>query len=137
MNTTLHEHRSVLRDRAHPDCRDPEHRGCSSCDGRLEEREAALCNEFITAALQSVKAPAEFSLKFADYSCGVDKKFSRHSTVGEVMFESLDYPNGPEFDDVLQLLADAARGEDIRPKALALVQRMGAKYAQMNVVVEL
>lgn len=145
METDLHElkqghfiaQRAAHILRANPDCRDPDHPGCSDCDGSLEEREEELCNAFITAALRDVKAVATFSPKFVDYSLGVDKKFSRHSTVGEVMFESLDYRNGPEYDDLLQLLADAARGEDIRPKALDLVKRMGAKFAEMNVVVVL
>lgn len=132
-----HERKHAAALRRNPSCADPDHPGCEQCDGSLEEREEALRTEFLHAALRDVKAPATFTKKFTDYSAGVDKKFQRHSTVGEAMFEALDYRNGPEVDDLLKLLSRAANGEDIRPQALELLHRMASKFAEMNVVVVL
>ncbi len=120
---------------ANPNCRDPNHPGCTQCDGAQEERKEEMRTDFIHDALRDVKLPAKFAPMVDDYSKGASNKFSRYQTVGEVMFESLDYTNGPDYDDLLQLLADAARGADIRPQALNLVKRMAATYARMNVVV--
>lgn len=101
-------------------------------EAQLIEATENLETDFISFALQNVKVPATFSEPYTDCSLGMDKKRQCYSTVAEIMAESLDYAGGPTFDELMQLLSDAARGEEIRPQALNLVKRMAAKYAQVN-----
>lgn len=103
-----------------------------AAEAQLIEATKNLETDFISFALQDVKVPATFSETFVDYSLGIDKKRQCYSTVAEIMAESLDYAGGPTFEELMQLLSDAARGMEIRPQALSLVKRMAAKYAQVN-----
>lgn len=61
----------------------------------------------------------------------------RATTVGEVMADSLDYPGGPQFAEVLALLCKVAISEQrdsyaLRQAALALIRRMSETYASFN-----
>lgn len=95
--------------------------------------------EFIHAALRDVTLFAYFAPKVTDHSNPADSgkinKPKRFQRVSECMAGSLDYTGGPSSVELMQMLADAARGEDIRPAALNLVKRMAATWAERNEVV--
>lgn len=92
------------------------------------EAEAYLRREFLVAAMSGdMKRPAMFAPLRTDYRLLA----KRHQTVGEVLQESLDYRNGPQFDEVFQILCEVAR--DGNEKAKALIGRMADKWASMNV----
>ena len=93
-----------------------------AADAMLERKTEELRDEFLHHALRDVSKPAKFSPHFRTYK----------ETVADVMSESLDYEGGPQFADLMQILADSARGEDVSPRAFALVKRMADKYAEFN-----
>lgn len=96
------------------------------------EAEAYLRREFLVAAMSdSITEPAAFAPIFKDTRQRVDGYYvKRHPTLGEVLFESLDYETGPQFDEVFQILCEVAR--DGNEKAKALIGRMADKWASMN-----
>lgn len=94
------------------------------------EAEAYMRREFIVAAMTgSMVDRAEFAPMFTDHR--IPGGFKRYPSVGEVLYESLDYAHGPEFDEVFQILCEVARGGN--EKAKALIGRMADKWASMNV----
>ena len=92
--------------------------------------------EFVHAATRNVKLFAYFAPKITDFEnpeyCDLIVKPRRLQTVAEVMADALGCKNGPEAAELMQLMADAARGEDIRPQALNLVKRMASTWTAMN-----
>lgn len=92
--------------------------------------------EFVHAATRNVRLFAYFAPKITDFEnpdyCDLIVKPRRLQTVAEVMADSLGCGNGPGAAELMQLLADAARGEDIRPQALNLVKRMAVTWTAMN-----
>ena len=123
----------------HPDCRDPDHPGCSDCDGSREDAIDELGIKFFAAARTSdINQPAKFAplcVDFADpnyfSSHGLNKP-KRLQTIAEVMIDSLDASGGPTLEDVLQLLSNAALGAPIRSEANTLISRMACQWAQDN-----
>ena len=91
------------------------------------EAEAYLRREFIVAAMAGdMTKLAMFAPTVTDYKNG-GKRYQR---VGEVLSESLDYRNGPQFDEVFQILCEVAL--DGNEKANELIGRMADKWVYMN-----
>jgi len=100
----------------------------------VDKAEADLAWDYAMACKQGdVKAVADFAPDVNDYSVKpVNGTYAkRPQTLGDVMFESVDYSNGPSFDDVFAVLLRVANEGD--KEAAALVSRMGKKWANMNV----
>jgi len=97
---------------------------------QLRRAEACLRGDFLrAAAIGEMNNVASFAPYRTEWRDGIQMR--RHPTIGEVMAESLDYPEGPCTDDVLGFLArqaDAGNAE-----ALRLVVRMAEKWAEMAV----
>lgn len=64
----------------------------------------------------------------------------RAKQLHEVMVESLDYPDGPDMSEAMQLILNVAYGSDCQANlavvARKLVQRMAQTHARHSVVVE-
>lgn len=56
----------------------------------------------------------------------------RCKRLAEVMLDALDYPGGPDLEDVMGLLLSAARGTDVRARAQSLIETMARKWAEME-----
>lgn len=56
----------------------------------------------------------------------------RCKRLAEVMLDALDYPGGPDLEDVMGLLLSASRGSDIKHRAQALIETMARKWAEME-----
>lgn len=81
-----------------------------------------------------VKAEADFAPARTDYTKRTPFEGVypvRAQTLAEVLFDSLDYTDGPSFDDVFAVLLRVANEGD--KQAAELVSRMGKKWASMNV----
>lgn len=95
-----------------------------------------VVQEFIHAATRNVRLFAYFAPRITDFEnpdfFGLIVKPRRLQTVSEVMADALGCSDGPETADLMQLLADAARGADIRPQALNLVKRMAVTWTAIN-----
>lgn len=100
----------------------------------VSEAKYDLATEFTHCATRNVRNFAYFAPKISnrDVTLGNTAAFRRRQTVAECMVDALDCKDGPEVAELMQLLADAARGEDIRPQSLNLVKRMAATWAAMN-----
>lgn len=86
--------------------------------------EAQMADDFTHAAIsQRMSDVAYFAPR--DYA-------GKLQTVGAVMAESLDYGNGPSFDDAMRLIAAAATGADVADMARSLLNRMADAYAYYN-----
>lgn len=100
---------------------------------RFTSMQAEMERDFMHAALtQPMNAPCVWAPLVSD----LDKplgRLMRHQTVGEVLFDSLDYASGPSVDGVLGVLCAVASGKPMQAEALALLQRMAHKYAEMHV----
>lgn len=82
-------------------------------DAKAAKREQDLQDEFIDACAGNV--------------CDA---FSANTTVGDIMFESLEFNKGPSINEVLQVLINASKGIEQKEAAQALIKRMAAKYAE-------
>ena len=71
--------------------------------------------------------------EFIDACTGnVCDSFCTNTTVGDIMFESLEFNRGPSINEVLQVLINASKGIEQKEAAQALIKRMAAKYAEMS-----
>ena len=84
-------------------------------DAKAAKREQDLADEFVSACTGNV--------------CD---SFALNTTVGDIMFESLEFNRGPSIDEVLQVLINASKGIEQKEAAQALIKRMAAKYAEMS-----
>jgi hypothetical protein len=101
---------------------------------KLQEATDDLSSEFIEAAAGDLSLP--FGKPYKSYSKQTDGSMvytMKHQSMNDVLFESLDYPYGPTVSQVLQLLADAAKGHTVHAQAKQLIARMADKWAEMNV----
>lgn len=101
-----------------------------AAEAQLIESTKNLKADFIWSALRNVKAAATFDRPYQAQNPITKERYLRYSTVSEIMFESLDLGDGPSNDDLMQFLADEANTGN--RAALALVERMAAKWAEVN-----
>lgn len=98
---------------------------------RKADAEAAMASEFVKAAQGcDVTELCPWAPITREYKKGVTTE--RMQTVGEVLALSLDFPKGPQLDDVLALLCNVAYGADQleQPtKARAILARMAQTFA--------
>jgi hypothetical protein len=76
-----------------------------------------------------MNAPALIADPRKDYRT----RLMRPATVGEMMHESLDYGGGPQIEEVMELLANAAFGRNVQPIAQDLLARMAEKFADHRI----
>ena len=91
---------------------------------------------FLQMTKRPMKEPTMLGDPRCDYAFDADKNFirtPRHSTVGELIYDQLDYPDGPDHDDVLTLLQRAAAGENIKDEAQELFVQLSRVYAHFTV----
>lgn len=100
---------------------------------RHEVAVASLTRMFMNEALAGdMKANSELERRRV-YIPGNPIATYRPARVGEVLADSLDYSDGPGLDDVLDVLARAASGEDIGSVSRSLLLRMACKWAEMQI----
>lgn len=100
----------------------------------VDKAEADLAWDYAMACKQGdVKAEADFAPAKTDYTAAaINGKFPvRQPTLGEVMWDSIDFPGGPSADELFALLLRVANEGD--KEARDLVDRMGKKWANLNV----
>lgn len=101
-----------------------------AAEAELIENTRILKADFMCFALRNVVVPATFSKAYQGYNPTTGLKALRYSTVSEIMFEALDMGDGPSTDDLMQFLGNEANTGN--RAALALVERMAAKWSEVN-----
>lgn len=110
----------------------------SALDERQERQEAAerhMAEDFLAAiARGDVTAKSPFGGQSSDWHKrpdGTSGWVQRPQQVWEDMFETAEYGR-PSIADVMQILADAANGQDVRGHTKKLIEQMAWQYAQRN-----
>jgi len=113
---------------------------------RQTAAEIAMEQDFILAAKRlDANALARFAPLVRDWhgvrgpqACSAPVQRYRYQTMGEVMTESLDYPNGPDMGEVMQLVLNVAYGDlaATRTQASDLLARMAGDFALHNAQAE-
>lgn len=94
-----------------------------------EQAEIQAADKFMFATQAMTVADAVSGVSdVSDYIGGEWTKRPRR--LGDMMYESLEYANGPMFNDLFQVLIDAANGKAVQAQAEDLVKRMAWKWAE-------
>jgi len=104
-------------------------RMCAVSDERTRAVQG-LKDEFLAAARRGdMSATAEFAPPMNGWA----KSLYVRPLVREVLAESLDYTNGPQFSEVLSILCAVAYGSEPQVAAAReLLDRMAVKWAEMS-----
>jgi len=107
---------------------------------RQAAAEAEAANDFFTACTKlDIGAPAPWAPTVSDNNSGLPYVIGvprprRLQALHEVMASSLDYTNGPQMAELMQLLLDVAHGDAAAApeQARALLDRMARTWANYN-----
>jgi hypothetical protein len=94
-----------------------------AADTALDRAQANLLASLQLAASVGMDAPV--------IDCG-----ENHGTAGQVLLQAFDYGGGPTFNDLFALVVRAARGDDVKEDAEALIQRAMLMWARQTARVE-
>jgi hypothetical protein len=101
------------------------HEGAKEVDEIAAERQASesVLREQYQDALERGEVYALCDWAPLRTDTRVSRDFKRYPTLGEVVFESFDLHDGPDFDDVTAILLRVAAGEDCQEEARKVLAR--------------
>lgn len=100
-------------------------------DRRMAELRHAeeFTRDFLSGSMKAASVTGETRNDYRHSKTGALTITQRAATVGEVIFDAMDHVRGPDHDEVFELLARAAKGEDVGADAREVIARLAAVYA--------